>query len=281
MGATLKTELKKAFNNKLFVTAVVISSLIAIAAAVVASLSYLQTANRFGEGNNPWLPVGTVYRYWIGDDGGSVMPYVFYTLLPLTASFAYGWSYSYELKSGYIKNVLIRTTKTRYFISKYIATFLSGFAVAAMPLVLNILLVGCFVPAVKPDVFYNFSYLHYSGLMFSDLFFKHPILYIAAMIFLASVFAGLYAVMSLALSMLIKNRIAVTTVPFLLLLMFNYLTGMYMDVFNEVGELSPLKFLHVTTGNLVYLHIALIEIIVLFIITFSLTVVRGVKKDVF
>ena len=78
-----------------------------------------------------------------------------------------------------------------------------------------------------------------------------------------------------------KNKIAVTTVPFILLLIANYATGMFRDVFQSIGELSPLKFLHATAGNLIYLHNAIIELVVLFIITGLITIIRGTKNDVF
>ena len=230
---------------------------------------------------NPWLPVNTLYQYWIADDMSSVAPYVFYVLLPLTACLAYGWSYSTELRSGYIKNVLIRTTRKNYYISKFIATFLSGACVAFIPILLNILVVASFIPAVKPDIYYNFSYIHYSGIMLSKLFFTHPIMYLIAMTLLTSLFSGIYACLSLALSFFVKNKIAVTTVPFILLLIANYATGMFRDMFQNIGELSPLKFLHATTGNLIYLHNAIIELVVLFIITGLITIIRGTKNDVF
>lgn len=281
MILSLKTELKKAFNNKLFYLSLIINCIITIIAGIVSVLYSKKSFGMIHASENPWLPVNTLYQYWIADDMSSVAPYIFYVLLPLTACLAYGWSYSTELRSGYIKNVLIRTTRKNYYISKFIATFLSGTCVAFIPILLNILVVACFIPAVKPDIYYNFSYIHYSGIMLSKLFFTHPIMYLIAMTLLTSLFSGIYACLSLALSFFVKNKIAVTTVPFILLLIANYATGMFRDMLQNIGELSPLKFLHATTGNLIYLHNAIIELVVLFIITGLITIIRGTKNDVF
>lgn len=281
MRLALKTELKKAFSNKFFYIALLINCVITLSAGIVSVLYSKKNFGMLHASENPWLPVNTLYQYWIADDMSSVAPYIFYVLLPLTACLAYGWSYATELKSGYIKNVLIRTTRKNYYISKYIATFLSGTCVAFIPILLNILVVACFIPAVKPDIYYNFSYIHYSGIMLSNLFFTYPILYLLAMTVLTSLFSGIYACLSLALSFFVRHKIAVTTVPFILLLIANYATGVFKDVFQNIGELSPLKFLHATAGNLIYLHNAVIELVILLVITGCITIIRGTKNDVF
>lgn len=280
MLLTLKTELKKAFSNRLFFIAVLIGCVISVAGGAATVYSHFKGTQPF-PGENPWLPVSTLYRYWIGDDASNVSPYLFYTLLPLISSLAFGWSYASELKSGYVKNVLTRTKSMYYYISKYIAVFLSGGMVALVPLVLNIILIGNFFPAVVPDPSYEFAYLHLTGTMFTRLYFVHPALYLVAMVLLAFVFSGLYSLLSLTLSYAVKNRVAVTTVPFVLLILVNYATGMFMNFFQNIGELSPLKFLHAATGNLIYLHIAVIEIVILFVLTAGATLIKGVKHDVF
>lgn len=281
MRSVLTTELYKAFKNKYFYIALLVNCIIAVAAGIVAIVLSFKYAEMSSAADNPWLPVNTLYSYWIGDDMHSVAPYIFYVLMPLTACLAYGWSHTSEIKSGYVKNILTKTTRTNYYLAKYIATFASGAAVALLSLILNILLVACFIPAVKPDIYYNFVYIHYSGIMLSKLFFTHPILYLVSMVTLTSCFSGLYACISLSLSFFIKNKIAVTTLPFVFLIIINYLTGMFMEVFFSIGELSPLKFLHATTGNLIYLHNALIELALLFAVTVITVLLRGKKDDVF
>lgn len=281
MRLILKTELRKAFTNKSFYAALFINILIAVFSAIVTIILFKEEVGKIFSDENPWLPVFTLYRYWIGDEMAHVIPYIFYTLLPLTASLTFGWSYASEIKNGHIKNVLIRTSKPKYFTSKYIAVFSSGAFSALIPIIVNILIVACFIPAIKPDVFYRFSYLHYSTLMLSDLFFSKPVLYLLGMTILATVFAGIYSCLSLAMSMLAKNKIAVTITPFIALLVFNYITGLFLESFRKIGELSPLKILHVTTGNSIYLHVAVIEAVVFIVITFLITYLKGVKSDVF
>lgn len=65
---------------------------------------------------NLTLPLYTPYSNWIANDFSYSMTPLFYTLFPLLACLAYGWSYFGEHKSGYVMNMVICTgRKSQYF----------------------------------------------------------------------------------------------------------------------------------------------------------------------
>lgn len=279
-----RIELKKALVSPFFRLSTLAASLIALGSAGVAVYHYyynMSLIGSFGYEENPWLPVNSLYNLWIAEEAYSVLPYLFYVLLPLFAAFGYAWSYAREGQSGYQRQLLLRATGRHYVLSKYLAVFLSGVLNTAIPMLLNLAAVACFVPAVQPDLFYNLQYIHRYSLLFAELFFSHPLCYLGAMLLLTTLFGGLFAVLSLTVSYVLRNPIATVLVPFLVLLGFNYLTYVLMGQLGSIGELSPLKFLHCTTGNLRYFWIAATEAVLLFAITFIATWIRGKKHDVF
>ena len=285
MFRILKTELKKAFGNKLFLVTLAVGLVIGFVSAYQNISSYARAAAdnayRMEVSEvlfNPLYPMFSPYTNWIGGDYQYSMTSLFYLLLPLMASLAFGWSFCIEKKSGYIKNVVTGTKKIHYFLAKYISVFLSGGAVIAIPLIVNFLTVACFIPAYQPDIFYSIYYsMHYHFL--SELFYSAPLLYVLYVIALDFVFSGLIAAASMALTFFVKNRFAVVLLPFLLLLGIQYLQDILYSVFQI--SISPIEFLKGYTMQWVIGWVILFWIIVLFLLTFVITCFKGARDDVF
>ena len=283
MRPILLMEIKKAYKNKLFLLSMLTASLIALYAAVFSIISYHKYVNAdsasaalTGYALNPELPGITLFTNWIGADHISPAASLFYLLLPLIASLGYGWSYCSEVKSGYIKNVVTRTSKKNYFLSKYIAVFLSGGTVVAAPILLNIAVVSLFVPAIKPDVFYDVYYAEHPWSTLTPLFYAHPVIYMLLKIIATFIFAGLISELCICVSFLSKNKFVTVFFPLFLFLFINYLS----NTIGNIPQISPIQFLH--TGKVyVSLGIVLFEGIVLFILSFSITMIRGKKNDIF
>ena len=200
MKRLLQIELKKAFGSKLFWITLALGILIISVSAYQNINGYFEFADgvklrrEFNAGKviNPLNQVFTLYNSWIGAEVSMPMNSLYYILMPLMAPLAYGWSYFTEKKSGYVKNVVTRIDKKKYYLAKYIAVFLAGGAVVAIPLLVNVLAVACVVPAYQPDMFYEMYYVmdyHYM----IRLFFSMPVLYVAYVLVLDFVFAGLIA----------------------------------------------------------------------------------------
>ncbi len=286
MKRLLQIELKKAFSNKLFWITLALGLLI-------VSISAAQNIGRYfwsleakqlqkellGEGAyNPLYPLSALYNNWIGADYAAPMTSLYYILLPLLASLAYGWSYFTEKKSGYVKNVVTRIDKKKYYLAKYLAVFLAGGAVVAVPLLVNVLAVACVVPAYQPDMFYGMYYVmdyHYM----IRLFYSMPALYVAYVLVLDFVFAGLIAVLSLALTFFVNNRFAVVLLPMLFFMWVQYMQDLARQTFPFISPFSPQEFLKA------YGRSTLLWVVVwgigLLVVTLGIVYGKGAKDDVF
>ena len=286
MSGVLKIELRKAFGNKLFLLTLAVGIVIASISAYQNIQLYLDAVahNAYRKEVlpdilfNPMYPAFSPYTYWIGGDYQYPMTSLFYLLLPLMASLAFGWSFFMEKKSGYIKNVVTRTKKTHYFLAKYIAVFLSGGAVIAIPLVINFLTVACFIPAYQPDIYYSIYYsMGYHFL--SELFYSSPLVYVIYVMALDFVFSGLIATASMALTFFVRNRFAVVLLPFLLLLGIQYIQDTLYKIFQVI--ISPIDFLKAYSSGPVTGWVVFPFMIILFLLTFGITCFKGVRDDVF
>ena len=113
MSGVLKIELRKAFGNKLFLLTLAVGIVIASISAYQNIQLYLDAVahNAYRKEVlpdilfNPMYPAFSPYTYWIGGDYQYPMTSLFYLLLPLMASLAFGWSFFMEKKSGYKRNL--------------------------------------------------------------------------------------------------------------------------------------------------------------------------------
>lgn len=286
MGPLLKVELKKAFTNKMFFICLVVGIVIAMVSVAQNLPSYwaaeeqnLMVAEQ-GFETNPMHPMFTPYTNWIGNDYQFPMTSLFYMLLPLLAGLAYGWSYCTERKSGYAAQMVSRSRKkSQYFLAKYIATFLAGGAAVAIPLVLNFIVICCFIPAYTPD---NFYWLYYSmdAHFLRGLFFNTPLLFVCCIILLDFIFAGLFAAACVALAFFVKNKFAVILLPFLGVFAVQYLQDNVLGTITDFIAISPMDFLRGYAMNDVLGLPILIWLILLLAFTLGVTWIKGAKDDV-
>ncbi|MFD2655603.1 hypothetical protein [Gracilibacillus thailandensis] len=176
--------------------------------------------------------------------------------------------------------IVTRSNKWQYFLTKYIATFTAGGVVILLPLILNFIVVALFVPAISPTQLNPYVYGVEIGAIWSSLFYTHPLVYTILYLLLDFTFGGLFATISLAISFFIKNRIAIILIPFFLLFILHYSRTFLQYKFYK--EISPLNYLHaIAIENPASTVIILIEGILLFIMTFGITMRLGVKREVF
>lgn len=249
MKALLKTEFYKMTHNKYFIISLLIGILLTVISAITMVLQYFQmleydqlSLDQLGYMQNPYIPIQTLYNHWIGGEFSSLTYSLFYLLLPILASVPYGWSIFDEIKNGTIRNVLIRVNRIKYFWGKYFITFLSGGITVTLPLIINILLVSLFIPAIKPDVCYDIYYGVFQPDIWSNLFYTKPLIYLLLFLILNFLFSGLFATFSLAISFGLRNKIAVMLFPFFFLLIIHYTKNLFPNALKF--EISPLNFLH-------------------------------------
>ena len=286
MKRLLQIELKKAFSNKLFWITLALGLLIVSISAYQNINGYFEFANDIQMQQesdpetvfNPVNQLFTLYNNWIGSEFDMPMNSLYYILLPLMAPLAYGWSYFTEKKSGYVKNVVTRIDKKKYYLAKYLAVFLAGGAVVAIPLLVNVLTVACVVPAYQPDIYYQIYYNMYQHYL-AWMFYSMPALYVAYVLVLDFVFAGLIAVLSLALTFFVNNRFAVVLLPMLFFMWVQYMQDLARQTFPYISPFSPQEFLK-AYGDSVLLWVVVWGIGLL-VVTLGIVYGKGAKDDVF
>lgn len=115
----------------------------------------------------------SLYNVWIGSISGDLFfTTIFYFILPLAATLPFSFSLSDESKSGYLRQMTLKKGQMRYYFAKYIVTFTSGFLLAAIPLLINVIITACYIPAYKPDPFVVVKKSRHEKYLFLICFFK-------------------------------------------------------------------------------------------------------------
>lgn len=280
MKKMLIIELKKAFFSKSFLAGLFLLTLFSYLSAVYMienwsgyNPEYIYEAyQKNGEFiSNPILPLYSFFSAWLGGDTLSLANTMFFFFLPIGAALPYSWSFYTEQKCGYIKNIITRTSRKNYYISKFIAVFCSGAAVVLLPYIFNILLVTAYIPYYETWAGYNLYNSVYFGTMWSDLFFSNPILHMILYVLLNTLYGGIFALLSLSVSCFIKKMIPIIFTPFLSMLLFGYAeTAIYDRFYNNklmLYELVPTRFLHSRDTH--YLTIGWVVILVTIILLVS------------
>lgn len=283
MKNLLRVELYKVFHNRFFWITFSLAILLALMSAMERIQNYqrIQSLMEFYSTKNLMVSGDTLYNNWIGGEFGTLAAFLFYFLLPLFAAFPYGWSLVQEQRAGYVKNVIARSGRKNYYLSKYIANFTAAATVAAIPLLLNLLLVACFIPARMPDPICQVYYAVFGADMWAGLFYSAPLCYVFLYFVLTLLFAGVWAQLSYVAAFYLKNRAAVLIIPYLLLLAFHYGTQS-LFAWRVYVEASPIYFLRgpEITNQTVW-WVVLLEMLFLFLLGIGIFLRRGLRDDVF
>lgn len=115
----------------------------------------------------------SLYNVWIGSISGDLFfTTIFYFILPLAATLPFSFSLSDESKSGYLRQMTLKKGQMRYYFAKYIVTFTSGFLLAAIPLLINVIITACYIPAYKPDPLEQLYSGQYYGQYLANIFYS-------------------------------------------------------------------------------------------------------------
>lgn len=251
MKRLLKAELHKAFRNWYFLGSIFLGTVfVALSAYQQISEFYsdlgfmylVKQIREMGYTKYPLAPMSILYNSWIGGETSSVGVTLFFTLLPLLAVLPYGRSFSQERQCGYLKVIIPRCGRTKYFSAKFIAVFLSGGTAVVIPQVLSLMINSLVFPAVKPSVLYDqyFGFSHES--MMAALAHTHPMIYTIIYLCIDFVFSGLYACLSISASFFFRQRLAPLVVPFLILTGADMLQTLLLYI--SYIEISPLLLMH-------------------------------------
>lgn len=253
MKNTLKTQLHLAFHNHFFWTSFLLMTTFAVFGVVFMVIPREQGFEmwrefRFDENGSPlqslFLPSTSLYCKWLGGDAGQFTTATFFFLVYLVCTVPFSWSLVSEKQSGYEVHMVLNAGKAPYYLSKYIASFVSGAFVVTVPLVVNFVLSACFVPAFRPEPYADLYYGISSTYLWGDLFVSLPLLYVALYIGLAGFMAGMWATVGVSLAFIAQNRFVVMICPYLVLLFFHVIwTSFAGSVLDVYVQLSPIYFI--------------------------------------
>lgn len=280
MWNVIKIELKIAIINKKFVIVILLGCIMAVLAFVdtpgftiaINWYKYMHNDEMASMIINKMNEVDTPLEIWMPRYGASSTFYnVWIAILPILVVIPYATEYLKEKKSGLINQFMVRMTKKKYYMSRYIVTFISAGLVAVIPLVFNLMVVMCFLPWGTP-IRATGLYPVVTGNVFENVFYNYPLLYVIIYLIYTFVEFGLLSCICLTCVYIEDNWFAVTLTPFIL-----YFSE---HVFLTIGlGLKHMSLLGLTNMYNVYINninILIIQLAVLFIVNMLFFIrVRG------
>lgn len=213
----------------------------------------------------------TFYNTWILGHLDSTVLYMFY-FLGIIVALPYGISYYQDRKKGIIKNICVRTEKNKYLISKYIAVFLSGGIAAAIPVIIDFLIVRLYNP---------FDFLRINGTVLNSItewnVFIIDHLYLSAVIFavLWFVFGGALATTSLMAATFADNIFTIQLTPFFIMMVLFYMPTV---IGGNSRKYFPFSFLTLFGDSNPFIAIGFSLVII--VITFAIFTGKGLRRDI-
>ncbi len=245
MRRCLLLEIKRSCTNIWFFMALLSACILAVGSAAGATADALEdlelALSRWGEVYLSYSPFSCL-RQWIGLDFTQPSTSIFYAFLPLLVALPFSWSLYEERKTGYAIHELIRVGRSSYYVSKYIAIGFSGSIIAIVPSVLNYLICASFLPFINPEVSDAIYWGVFADWLWSDVLYNNPVFYLVLSIMKMGLFGALWALVCASVSLLIRNRIAYTLLPFIVVIAVEYLqvVGLIPPI---TYSLSPLEYL--------------------------------------
>lgn len=270
----LKTELKRAFTGKMFFISIGLGCILAILQLLLEVTGHLPYMANYFTYQKPMTGIDYFFSAWMGGNPTDIYGYIFFLLLPILAVLPYADTFYTDMKSGFVKNLLLRVKRRHYFFAKYIAAFLAGGAAVVIPLLLNFLSAAMVLPAILPQSTSG-SHPIWITSMWHGLYYNHPFVYEFLYMGLDFLFAGIFAAVALSVTRLAQNRIITLLSPFIL---YIFLSA-FFDFLGQY-DWAPRAFLPPGSGS-GHGPVVAVEAAVGFLLTFFVFVVRGPKDDVY
>ena len=214
------------------------------------------------------------YTNWIGSHNIYLQQNIFYMAIPILATLPFGSSFYDDINRGYARNVCVRAKKKYYLIAKYIAVFVSGGCVVAIPMVFSFLISSMFLPTMLPEASYTFTNI-YPAYKWADLFYVQPLLYTSIYIFITFLFSGVTASLSLFITFFLDRKFVTFVFPFFIYFFSSFCLEMLgFDAYSIRNLVS-------TTSESGTTFSVTILFLIFFCLSFFPYYFIGAKKDVF
>ncbi len=216
--ALLRIELDKAVKNRWFAASLAAALFIVLWSAE-SSVAVHGIGHQIMQDGNEWagLTASSAYASWVVvGTGDPFRSGILFFLMPLFVVVPYSWTLRADMDDGSIAQQYVRCPRESVLVARYFAAFITSGLVVAIPLIVSLLVLLCFLPAYTPEVVSNL----YIGMQPHELwareFFTTPLLYVIYNTLLAFALCGLWGGLVLAASTIVRNRIALVVGSFLL-----------------------------------------------------------------
>lgn len=266
MRRTLKIELKKA----LFGTAFKITFTIAFIIVLWHLISIYGLMRQLPLEAAPGRFTGkyNLFYWWLAIDCVSASYAVFFTLFPLFACLPYAWSFMNDRKKKYDYQQITRCGTRNYFISKYLAVFISGGLVIALPLLIDLLGAALFSPATLPSITFSMPGFSKGGFL-TSMYYTHPWLFCIAFLMVDFLWGGAIASLSFLFALLYEASVFGVIMPVFALYIWDVISAFVKQLYTlKTGkylEFSVLRLLHACTNspNPAWLQLSIIAALML------------------
>ena len=218
----------------------------------------------------------SVYNKFIGLDYYDGQTNILYSILPFLACLSFSSSYLNDQKTGYIQNIVTRSSFKTYKFSKFITVFCSGFFVTFIILIFDFALTCTAFPLLPPECITATYPASFSGTMWTDYFVNHPMLYTISYIVIDSMYMGLISLVSMIIGLFIHSSfIAICGGP----VFYHLVCSILSSTLDE--SMVPVRFLlpYQPAFNIQFSYI-LIEFSIILIPSILLFFLKERKKDV-
>lgn len=277
----VKIELWKAFHQRAFRVALFIALAIAAADTAQAFLSVksLSEGSIIGAG---WEGI-SLFTWWIGINGVTFGHILYFFLWPLLVAIPYASSYCRERKSGLALQIVTRSGRKNYLLSKYIAVFVSSGVVMALPIFMNLMIDAMFCPAALIRVSSSMTTVE-NGDFMSAVFFTKPWLFALAWCCIHFLWGGATGTICLAFGSAIRKPTLLTLVPFILLVALDLVdlavrTVLVNSPVRGIINLSPLSLANAASSVAHPSTQVLLGIVMMALLPFVLFYYREKKHD--
>lgn len=199
--------------------------------------------SRIGTGHTGY----SLFHLWMGIYPNTKGASLFYTVWPLLAAMAYGWSYIGDRRSGVYNQIVSRTNARSYYLAKYIAVFVSGGLAVGVPVLVDLLANALICPYDQIPATYAAVC---NNNIFSELFHICPWAYGLLWCGMTFLCGGVAACLCFVVGTKLRHGVMVMLTPYAIYVALDSLfTLLKPTVLREVDYvLSPLKLANSVPG---------------------------------
>ncbi len=245
MKQSFKVEMWKAIHKAYFIISLLVGAALVLCNVLATYANVSDLTNRSIACQNAGLPVYrftgcSLFIWWIAHNGVNFGSIYFFQIWPIVASLPFSWSLAQEGRSGAIAQFLTRTNRRKWYISKFLAVFLSGGIAMAFPLLLDLLVNATICPA-ENLMFANALTTVVNRSFLSGLFFSHPWIHALLWCGVDFLFGGAAAVLTFFLGMRIRTSIVAILFPFAIMYAFSILADTLKELLGSDLVLNPIQ----------------------------------------